>query len=267
MFHVSLLYVPFVLHVTLQLLILEIWDHWWISLLPRRRPSRCQYHCRCSRLLPAFLATLALLLSAIANFWCYSVQLRPAALDSVATLRFGLFSQSQLSSVEVSISDAEITTEQKCTAYSDSADFDGFWKAARAFAIIGFIIGAAITFALWLVPCFPQRYNDSVWKCLTAIFLLLVPVCQGLTFLMMKSDMCQEYPRTWLYGEHCQLGAGGFINIASIITWFLAGIIMAVFGSPAWWGGACLDPDYDAWLQMKYTYIQKNQYTNKIHCR
>ena len=189
----------------------------------------------CIRIFPALLAAVAFLFSLLANFWCRLVKYDPESPGTFGTAHFGIFSYSQLSSVEFSWGDGQFTTESECAAYNENIDLDDAWRAAQAFAIISTIIGAIVSICLWLVPCFSRLTSDGIWTVLTAVCLFLLPFCQGLTFLLFQSQICKDNPVLGLFGalgiykDSCQLSSGGFLNIAAIIVWFLAGVFMAVF--------------------------------------
>jgi hypothetical protein len=178
------------------------------------------------------MATLALLLSLIANFSCLLVKFDPAAFDNLATFHFGLFSYSKLTSVAVSFTNSQVTAEGECSPYDDSVDFDGTWRAARAFAIIATIIGGVVVIGMWLVLCLSRHSTENFWNLAILLCLLVLPFCQGLTFLILRSELCKDNPvlellgGLGLYSDQCELDTGGMLNIVATIVWFLAGLLV-----------------------------------------
>mgnify|MGYP000605883822 CR=1 FL=1 len=193
----------------------------------------------CIRLYPTLLATAAFVLSMIANFWCQSVKFDPLVLDSIATVHFGLFSYSKLSSVDFSFGSSGsqlFSTGEECSAYDRDSNFDNAWKAARAFAIIATVLGAIVMLGLWLVLCFSRRMStEGFWNFSIVTCLVVVPFCQGLTFLILRSDICGNNPVLGIMGafgvyeDDCQLDTGGIINIVATIAWCLTGVLLLAF--------------------------------------
>lgn len=70
------------------------------------------------------------------------------------------------------------------------------------------------------------------------VFLVVLPLFQGLTFLIYNSSFCTDNPILALYGvsddysSECQWNQGSTANVVSVVLWFLTGVAMMVVGCP-----------------------------------
>ena len=90
-----------------------------------------------------------------------------------------------------------------CFAYPSTLDFDPFFKASRAFAPISAILGGIMMIVLWGSVCIGM--TKSHWR-LSSFVLLLTTACEGLTFLMLRSDLCKEEGDNFKF--NCKLSRG-----------------------------------------------------------
>jgi hypothetical protein len=86
-----------------------------------------------------------------------------------------------------------------------------------------------------------------MWKSLGCVVLVIMPLFQGLGFLLFKSKACEEAPvfdvlrdagldnltelASDAYGE-CEWDGGSTANVLAVIFWFLAGVMIMVFPPP-----------------------------------
>jgi len=103
---------------------------------------------------------------------------------------------------------------------------DTKWRAAMSFPIIVTIIGGIIMIITWFSPCL--RIAPKWWRFM-AIWLLLACLLEGLTFLLLSSDVCTaDYVGTtdWVSKPTCSLTRGGHTAIAATVFWFAAAVSM-----------------------------------------
>lgn len=103
----------------------------------------------------------------------------------------------------------------------------------RAFTIITPVIGAFMTIGL-LFGALCYYWTATGWRALAAGYLVVMPVFQGITFLLLESNLCKENPLIDLevYTEDCQWGAGASANVVATVGWFLTGLVMLWMGAP-----------------------------------
>jgi hypothetical protein len=221
-------------------------------------------------LLPIILTTIALLFSLLSSFWCQSYsfdsnrQRWPDWQFSLWNYRGTSFDQEAIDIIpndnnnnnNNGILDNDNNEDEdyndlfvgKCQGYPSSVDFDGYWKAARAFSIIAAIVGGFFWLALLMSPfIFPSK--STSWKTMGMMMLVLMPLFQGLTFLMFRSDVCSDpnNNRSILLdrfskrdssalqgysGRDCQWDRGCTLNAVGIGLWVLAGLMMMLTKSP-----------------------------------
>jgi hypothetical protein len=200
--------------------------------------------------LPAFVATLALILSFASNFWCETISFPPRMefVDNnknnftddngmMPVQTFGPFFSRELVLSRQHNSPMMMMNyyheSYQCVALPQSVALDGKWITTQAFAIITVIVGVITTIYTWLLPCFYA--STARWKAMAFIF-ILCSFFQGLTLLLLSSAACydndvinslQPY-----YSSTCEWNWGARTNVASVILWILSGVLMAFVISP-----------------------------------
>jgi hypothetical protein len=188
-------------------------------------------------ILPAFLALTALVFSLISNFWCRSHNFK--ALNKYwPTWQFGIWRYRHTTYKRASVigdgGDTWMVDRHSCHAYPGNTKIDGAWKAARVFSILSTILGTLILLSLLAAP-FVFRHKLNLWRMLALLTLLLMPLFQGLTFLILRSDMCRnnnEFDQLGNsmqgYDADCRWDTGSTFNLISVLLWFLVGLLMMV---------------------------------------
>jgi len=70
------------------------------------------------------------------------------------------------------------------------------------------------------------------------VFIVVLPLFQGLTFLIYNSSLCTDNPVlaelgvSADYSQECQWDGGSTSNAASVALWFLTGVAMVIVGCP-----------------------------------
>lgn len=92
-------------------------------------------------------------------------------------------------------------------------------------------VGGLVLFWSWLAPCWyvgMQRWRRMAYVFLTMSFF------QGLTLIFLSSNGCKSNPfistlaeeQSIFYSDSCSFGWGTKINIAAVVFWFIAGVLM-----------------------------------------
>lgn len=121
-----------------------------------------------------------------------------------------------------------------CVQYPSGYAVDSAWKATRAFSILATLLGGLFAVGLVLAPCFRRSgssANATGWTGSAFCFLVILPLFQGLTFLFLQTNLCQNDSNN--SNIDCKLVSGtSGANIAAVIFWFLTGISMLALGAP-----------------------------------
>ena len=193
--------------------------------------------------MPAVFASLAFVTSFLFSFWCESVKFIPDPSQNVSVpdLHFGPWYQRKQETVEDSVGgDPRYFIQNKCVEYPGNFGVDSSWKTARAFSVMAPIIGGLGAFVLWLAPCL-YFMNEATWRLLAIIFIVVVTLFQGLTFLFFKSDACKDnlvvdqfetLGDGNLYPDECEWDEGSTANVLSVVLFFLTGVTMLILGAP-----------------------------------
>lgn len=146
--------------------------------------------------------------------------------------------------------ETSIDRDEVCVPFSD-ADLDGKWLTVRVLTILTLIVGVLATIVLALSMCTKSLFNATNWKYLAALFLVVLPLFQGLTFLLLSSNACTTNPLVdelalegsasdvvWkvylatVYEPECEWSHGSTANVIAVVCWFLTGISMICLGEP-----------------------------------
>mmetsp|Transcript_1576 Transcript_1576/g.2316 ORF Transcript_1576/g.2316 Transcript_1576/m.2316 type:complete len:237 (+) Transcript_1576:191-901(+) len=174
---------------------------------------------------PGAAATIALVLSFFSNFWCENVKFEPVGgeTEENPTLSFGVFYEKGLK--ETNRGNITLVGEA-CLRYDDIQK-DGNWTATMVFACIAFVIGGIGVIWTWLAPCI--YLSQKKWK-LIGISYIFCCLFQGLTFLFLNSNVCTDNQLVNSVGspypEECSWDVGTRMNIAAVVFWFVAGVLM-----------------------------------------
>jgi len=112
-----------------------------------------------------------------------------------------------------------------CQVYGSLFDtVDAYWTSARVFGSISTLLGLICLGLISTATC--TKLKKRTWIALVTL-LLLVTLCQGLQFLLLKSDVCNEWtnPETSdVSSAECSLSSGGKCGIAATIFWFIVAV-------------------------------------------
>jgi hypothetical protein len=167
----------------------------------------------CVALLPALLATAGIASSILSSLGCETIKLAPngqeapyfekltnqvrdilSDSDAFDTLRFGIFSYSQIEDVTKETEGGSVfRVTRRCVEYERGLKVDKAWKAARAFAIIAPVAAGVLTINLYMAPCC-IFYTRTTWSILAFLFILVIPGLQCFTLLFLISNACTKNP-------------------------------------------------------------------------
>ncbi|GKY97396.1 hypothetical protein MPSEU_000698100 [Mayamaea pseudoterrestris] len=189
-------------------------------------------------LIPAILATFAFLTSFLFSFWCQSVAFVPDdAAANLQTIRIGPWSAAILTNATAGGTQYYVQ-QSYCASFPRGAlDADAKLKTVRAFGIIVLIVGGLLVWFLYLAPCL-YFVNEKTWKLVAIIFIVILTLFQGLTFLIFRSSFCTNnsilnaYGLTDSYAAECVWDQGSTANVIATLLWFLTGVVMLRNGAP-----------------------------------
>lgn len=189
-------------------------------------------------------------MSLFATAWCKSIVFNPLSIDFEAPkLEFGPW---YVSKMLVDETDGEVTVREVCEMYPDGSNIDVNWILARSFALLAPLFGLVVTIALLFAPCdAPQLKRRDRWGALAIFTLAVLPLFQGLNFLILVSNACENNPvvnavelllgeeeeqaatAISVYTDSCSLGPGSVMSAIACVSWFLTGLYMLWVGPPS----------------------------------
>jgi hypothetical protein len=199
------------------------------------------------------------MLSFVGSFWCESIQFTTNG-DWVGTIDFtpsdiqlGPWNQKDTELVSRKHIDGSTNyfVRDVCTDFSNPVDIDSKWKTARAFSIITPIMGGLLVFVLFINNC-TYYFSEPTWKKATFIFLIILPLFQGLSFLLLSSNACKNNPllsanpspdtvsndvwAEWIQAaypnDECSWDAGMTSNVISTVFYCVTALCMVFTGVP-----------------------------------
>jgi hypothetical protein len=193
------------------------------------------YLLRCLGLLPAVLASFAIMTSFLFSFWCESIKFTAlVSSEDLPDIQAGVWYVRDTERQEIA---GKYVVREVCVDYPSGTDLDSEWRTVRAFSIITGVIGGILTFVLWLSPCL-YFLSDSTWRSVALLFIVVMTLFQGITFLLFRSVACTDSPildalgATALYDDECEWDSGSTANVFSTVLWFCTGIAMLALGAP-----------------------------------
>jgi hypothetical protein len=205
------------------------------------------------------LASLAFMFSLVGSFWCQSIVFStdgtwPGTIDFVPS-DFKLGPWYQQETVLQSRTNIDGMTNyfvrDVCSDFSGSVDIDSKWKAVRAFSIITPILAGLLTGLLFFNNC-SYYLSERSWNIVMLMFLILIPLFQGLSFLLLDSNACNLNPllnanpspdtvdaSTWVEwisaaypNGDCSWDTGMSLNVAATVLYFVTALCMKWAGNP-----------------------------------
>lgn len=197
-------------------------------------------------LIPALLVSGAFIGSMVFSFWCESIRFpvkdladTNAFLTDIDDLLLGPWYQLDIVVDQVDVGgNTRIVTRKECVKYELDPDIDSKWKTVRAFTIIAALIGGFSAVAMWFVPCLSGRIPKAIWFFMICVFTAVLPLFQGLTFLLFPSNACDKnsFTNGWagvdFYEDECEWAGGSTANVIAVGLYFVAGLVMLVTGPP-----------------------------------
>jgi len=125
-----------------------------------------------------------------------------------------------------------------CTSAGACPNFDTKFRSAKAFTTVTDILGGLAFFLLLFQMC--NAVEEGILR-FCALFFLLSTLFEGLTLLILRSNVCTEpgffnylypfYPPEWNLPEvqsvSCSLSLGSNLTIAATVCWFFAALVTA----------------------------------------
>jgi hypothetical protein len=204
------------------------------------------------------IAAFAVMLSCIGSFFCETVQFTADGewvgnFDFEPTdIQLGPWSQKDTVLVPRNVGgETYYFVRDVCTSYSGPVDVDSKWKTVRAFSIMTPIFGGLLAFVLLMNNC-TYYLSVSTWKNVLVLFLIILPLFQGLSFLLLNSNACAvnpllsanptpdsistenwtEWIKTAYPDDECSWDVGMTLNVCSTVLYFSTGCCMLYVGVP-----------------------------------
>jgi hypothetical protein len=122
----------------------------------------------------------------------------------------------------------------QCTGYTElhrEHFSDNSFEVARIFAVLSVLGGIGVTSWTLFLACISLG-KFQIWMLSTILGLQTIFV--GLTFLLFKSELCQDIVsyQDETYTTDCTLDQGGLVVIAGVILWCVACLISIIYIKP-----------------------------------
>ena len=182
--------------------------------------------------LSAIVACTALILSWVGYVQCQFIKFESdISTGGTIAIQFGIWYHQNMSVVKEDDGDVFIYTA--CSSYPDSVDIDASWKAARAFAVMGLIVGTIFFIINIVAACYPP--DDS--KVIVGPGLVLSSLFTGLSLLFLQSNACnnnmmvQELSdpsspvKDIPFPESCSISTGAKCIISATLLYFVASVM------------------------------------------
>lgn len=192
--------------------------------------------------LPAVLASFGLVTSSLYSFQCESIKFEAQQeSDFYSDLHFSVFYQKETRYVE-SPAGSYLIEQKSCVEWTTDPNMDSTFKFVRVCAVLAPIIGGLLAIILWFRYCLAGRISKGAWRGIACIYAFFVAPLQGLTFLLYRSNACQDnsvvarmeedFERNDLFQETCEWDEGSTANVFSVFLWFATAIAMLWVGTP-----------------------------------
>ena len=112
-----------------------------------------------------------------------------------------------------------------CSLYPESQSIGSRLQTARAMSIISPFLAVASLFLCFLAIHDKRKKNASPAGTLGTFLMVLATIAQGLTLLVLESDLCLNNSSSYQTVTHCTLLYGAKISIATILLFFTSTMI------------------------------------------
>eukprot|EP00978_Attheya_sp_CCMP212_P013225 scaffold33231_cov38-Attheya_sp.AAC.1 len=175
----------------------------------------------------SLFVTVSVILSFLANISCSAVSFY-SPLNGGTTLEFGVYLRRGTAVWEWG---NDLYVSKTCINYDgDDMNPDAKWKTAKAFTIFAIVFGSILP----CISCCMPNLEKPIGACM-----LLVCLFQGLTLLLLDSNLCKnnnlinnlnaeipEGSEEFLFPDECSRDWGYNSNIACVVFWFFTAVLM-----------------------------------------
>eukprot|EP00978_Attheya_sp_CCMP212_P024764 scaffold78419_cov48-Attheya_sp.AAC.1 len=175
----------------------------------------------------SLFVAVSVILSFLANISCSAVSFY-STLSGGTTLEFGVYLRR--GTVVWEWGD-DFYASKTCINYDgDDMNPDAKWKTVKAFTIFAIVFGSILP----CVSCFMPNLEKPIGACM-----LLVCLFQGLTLLLLDSNLCKNNniintlnakippgSEEFLFPDECSRDWGYNSNIACVVFWFFTAVLM-----------------------------------------
>ena len=221
------------------------------------------YYSFCSSIIPSVFAVVAFFLAWMGTLGCRFIQFdlttnnnstttsSTITSQDFITVHFGIWYRQSVELYNYTASGNGYYQVSTCTDYNnDNINVDPSWMAARAFSTMVLILGGTSLFIALVICCCVGNNNNSS-SCvpsnidlMNGILYLLISLLQGLTLIILSSQLCQnngDITKMMENGdvinngsndnnlpEKCNLSQGAKCIISATVLWFFAGIMSLI---------------------------------------
>eukprot|EP00549_Striatella_unipunctata_P017421 CAMPEP_0118714754 /NCGR_PEP_ID=MMETSP0800-20121206/26403_1 /TAXON_ID=210618 ORGANISM="Striatella unipunctata, Strain CCMP2910" /NCGR_SAMPLE_ID=MMETSP0800 /ASSEMBLY_ACC=CAM_ASM_000638 /LENGTH=194 /DNA_ID=CAMNT_0006620663 /DNA_START=258 /DNA_END=842 /DNA_ORIENTATION=- len=187
----------------------------------------------CQHFIAPILGLAGLALAVAANFLCAFVGIE--AFKGNLSIKFGIW---QLTRWSAAVEGGELEFSESCVQYPEEIGVDSTWQAARAFSILSPIVAFTCIVAAAVSIC--ANLGKTGWN-LIGLGFLFAAFFQGLTFLILQSNLCSNDPILEdfesitginLTINDCQLEWEAYACIAAVVTYVLTSLLMFATSAP-----------------------------------
>ena len=210
----------------------------------------------CSSIIPSVFAVVAFFLAWMGTLGCRFIQFDLTTTNNstttsstitsttptqdLITVHFGIWYRQSVELYNYTASGNGYYQVSTCTNYNNNdIDVDPSWMAARAFSTMVLILGGtSLLIALVTCCCVGNTCVPSNIDLMNGIIYLFVSLLQGLTLIILSSQLCQnngDITKMMENGdviidnnnfpEKCNLSQGAKYVIPATVLWFFAGIM------------------------------------------
>lgn len=200
---------------------------------------------RCLAILPGLIALLAFVFGLYGVGYCQFVAFSAIGIDGTpATVYSGIWNYQSFNLKNLGgVIYQDYTIMKTCSTYPSGTNFDAMWTTAKAFSIMGLVLGGITTFFSVFAGFF-SPFSGHKFQLYGASY-LICSLFTGLSLLLLGSNACNDNTFITQFGqdqystssststeesdltfqETCSMGPGAQTTIAAIVLWFMAGIV------------------------------------------
>jgi len=199
---------------------------------------------RCLAIIPGLIALLAFVLGLYGVGYCQFVAFTAIGIDGTpgVTVYSGIWNYQTYNLENLGVIYQDYTIMKTCSNYPAGTNFDAMWTTAKAFSIMGLVLGGITTFFSVFAGFF-SPFSVHKFQLYGASY-LICSLFTGLSLLLLGSSACNDNTFITQFGqdqystssstteasdltfqETCSMGPGAQTTIAATVLWLMAGLL------------------------------------------